>query len=187
MFPARTPQTETVGVSQTFFRIVRKKYAATALSFRRSKSRFCTSFARYKVIYAADDPATAVFETIVRNTYVGASTPPAVSRIAPLYDIYEFSLSRSVDLIDLTEERCAAQGLHSDVVYGDHYRLSQPAASDIYAHASGFDGIVWKSRFTQRKAYVLFDRPSLTVSFSASHDLSRDAGFKGFIGAGLIT
>ena len=116
----------------------------------------------YKVLYAALDLPTAFGETLVRVPTV----TDVLSTDVLIRGRSELVVTRALRLLPLIDERVSAHGLSFTELHGDDYGPTWRISAKIHA-ASGADGILYTSRFSNRECVALFDRASTAVATTA--------------------
>lgn len=114
----------------------------------------------FEVMYLAQDLATALYETVIRDRFdllqQRMLTPSDYSnRVA--FNV-STKPSQVVSLIDLTSGRATAYGVPTDVTRYSRHDDGQYFAEFVYANMSSVDGVLYRSRFTERHCIAVFDR-----------------------------
>ncbi len=112
------------------------------------------------MIYAAADLATAAYETLIRDRF---DLEPArvlspsdyTSRIAVNISTVA---GGAVTLLDLTAGNASRYGVPSDVTNYSKHADGQHFAEFVHTHMPSVDGLLYRSRFTDRLSVAVFDR-----------------------------
>jgi len=121
----------------------------------------------YKTLYLALDPETAFGETLVRVpgiTDVLASDVRVRARS-------ELVATRALALYPLVDAGVSAHGLSFAELHGADYRRTHAVAAEIHARTAA-DGVLYTSRFNDRRCVALFDRARDAVAIAATAPLT---------------
>lgn len=116
----------------------------------------------YKTLYLALDLETAFGETLVRVPTVS----DVLSSDVRLRARSELIATRALRLYPLVDAGVSAHGLSFTELHGSDYRRQQGVAAEIHA-GSAADGILYTSRFNDRRCVALFDRAADAVTVGA--------------------
>ncbi len=117
----------------------------------------------YKLLYLALDLETAFGETLVR---VPSVTDVLASDVA-VRARSELVALRAFRLYPLVDAGVSAHGLSFTELHGSDYRRTQAIGADIHAGSSA-DGILYTSRFNDRRCVALFDRARDAVAIATT-------------------
>ncbi|KQN89804.1 hypothetical protein ASE95_16645 [Sphingomonas sp. Leaf231] len=117
----------------------------------------------YKLLYLALDLETAFGETLVR---VPTVTDVLASDVAVRVRS-ELVATRALRVYPLVDAGVSAHGLSFTELHGSDYRRTQAIGAEIHA-ATGADGILYTSRFNDRRCVALFDRARDAVAVGAT-------------------
>jgi len=126
----------------------------------------------FKVLYVARTLETAFGETIVRTP----ETLYVLSSIVETRVRSELVTTRALKLYPLFDARVSAHGLSFTDLHGADYLRTWALSAEIHS-TTGADGILYTSRFDNRRCFALFDRASdgiaettiTGVAISAAH------------------
>lgn len=149
-----------------FVRVSREDYRDSPLGTGSGPSRFGPRVRAdgrpppFKVMYLAQNLATALYETVIRDRFdllqQRLLTPSDYS------DRVAFNVStrpsQVVSLIDLAGSRATVYGVPTDVTRYSRHDDGQYFAEFVYANMPSVDGILYRSRFTERHCIAVFDR-----------------------------
>ena len=167
-----------VGVQTTvrvtnFVRILNRQYSTQPLGLSNGPSRFSPlprSTTSFGVVYAAEDLATAAYETLIRDRL--DVKPQALRILTPARyagtDAVNLSTAQPLNLLDLTNGNGARYGVPTDVSRYSHHSEGQYFSEFIYRNLGQVDGFLYQSRFTQQLCIAVYDRalqanPKLTA------------------------
>ena len=127
---------------------------------RFSDPRAASGKAVYGVIYLSTDFATCVAETIVRDRKDGVPGLMPMSRKQAVDDWQVVRDRRRTPAAPREPEQCWPVLARRADRYCPRFgsRMSQKLSRAIYQNASGFDGILYKSRFLMGECVAIFDR-----------------------------
>ena len=117
----------------------------------------------YKLLYLALDLETAFGETLVR---VPTVTDVLSSDVA-VRARSELVARRALRLYPLVDAGVSAHGLSFTELHGSDYRRTQAIGAEIHVGSSA-DGILYTSRFNDRRCVALFDRASDAVEIATT-------------------
>ena len=148
-----------------FHRIVRSEYRDDPLGARPAATRFGDPAHRYSVLYAAETPACALWEAVLRDRFAGGA-----QRRLPRSDIDErvVAVLRSAEplmLVDLRRDGAVRIGASPSVVRDPRHAEGQGLSQATYNVAPEVDGFVYPSWHTAENCIAIFDRaiPKLAV------------------------
>ena len=87
-----------------YVRIVARAHAETPLSMGFGKTRFSSPWNRFKLLYLAQDPMTAVAETIIRDRFEGTTDRVLLREELDRYSISAVRNPQPLFLLDLRHE-----------------------------------------------------------------------------------
>lgn len=120
----------------------------------------------YKLLYLALDLETAFGETLVRVPTV----TDVLSSDVRLRARSVLVARRALKLYPLVDAGVSAHGLSFTELHGSDYRRTQAIGAEIHA-GSGADGILYTSRFNDRRCVALFDRARDAVEVATTAPL----------------
>lgn len=116
----------------------------------------------YKMLYLALDLETAFGETMVRVPTVSDVLSSDVAMRARS----ELVATRTLKLYPLVDAGVSAHGLSFTELHGSDYRRTQAIGAEIHAKTQA-DGVLYTSRFNDRRCVALFDRARDAVAIGA--------------------
>jgi hypothetical protein len=140
-----------------YVRIVGRQYAGTPLGMGFGKSRFSSPRDRFRLVYLAQDPATAVAETIIRDRFQGKAERLLLQEEFDWHSIAAIRNPRPLFLLDLRHEGASLLGVATDAVRARAQASGRRLSQEIY-DCTDFDGILYMSRITNRQCVAVYDR-----------------------------
>ena len=142
---------------ESYVRIVPHRHAATPLGMGSGKSRFSSPKNRFRLLYLAQDPTTAVAETIVRDRFEGTSERLMLEEEFDVYAIVRIRNPVPLVLLDLRHEGASLLGVSTDAVRAKAQAAGRRVSQEL-CDRTAFDGIVYMSRITNRPCVAVYDR-----------------------------
>ena len=165
-----------------YWRVSRCEYRNSPLGTTAGPSRFSPR-ARptgeeppFTLLYLAENLATALYETIVRDRF--NLVPHRVLHPEDYLDRVAFDISSGSDtplaLLDLTGANAVTSGIPNDVIRYSKHNDGQHFAEYVHAHMPEVHGILYESRFTGDKSVAVFERGAHLLDDHGTHDLARE-------------
>lgn len=117
----------------------------------------------FRILYLALALETAFGETLVR---VPTVTDVLASDVA-IRARSELVAARALRLYPLVDAGVSAHGLSFAELHGSDYRRTRAVAAEIHARTAA-DGILYTSRFNDRRCVALFDRARSAIAATAT-------------------
>jgi hypothetical protein len=140
-----------------YVRIIACMHAATPLGMGHGRSRFSSPRDRFRLLYLAQDPVTAVAEAIVRDRYEKSSERFLMEEELDRYSIAAVRNPQPLFLLDLRYEGANLLGVSTDAVRAKAQAAGRRLSQSLYDETT-FDGIVYMSRITNRECVAVYDR-----------------------------
>ena len=140
-----------------YVRIVARHHAATPLGMGFGKTRFSSPRDKFKLLYLAQDPATAVAEAIIRDRFEKKAERILLQEEFDAYSIAEIETEKPLFVLDLRYEGASLLGVSTDAVRAKAQTAGRRLSQQIYDRTR-FDGIVYMSRITNRQCVAIYDR-----------------------------
>lgn len=145
-----------------YVRLIRTHHSDGLGFSRLAGSRFSDSGRppSFGIVYAAQDPATAVAETIIRDRRDGAAGPTILSYEEAVsgWRAIRLSSNEPLRLLNLTGAGTMAFGIPTDIVRSSDQTKSRQLSRAIHRNPSGIDGILYASRLTSGQCLAIYDR-----------------------------
>lgn len=140
-----------------YVRIVARSHAGTPLGMGFGKTRFSSPRNKFRILYLAQDPATAVAETIIRDRFQGASERLLFQEEFDRYSIAVMQNNDPLFLLDLRHEGASILGVSTDTVRAKAQTAGRRLSQEVYDRTD-FDGILYMSRITNKQCVAVYDR-----------------------------
>jgi RES domain len=156
-------------------RILPTLHRATPADAGFGTSRFSTTSGSFRVLYAAEDFATAFAEAVVRDRFEGRSRRVLYRPHLDALCITSITSARELNLIDLTGGAAYEAGVDTDASRARKHSSGQELSEAIHTELPGVDGILFDSRLTTLRCVALYDRAFLTLSATTPIGLLQSA------------
>ncbi len=145
-------------------RILATKHRATPTGAGYGSSRFSSTTRSFRVLYAAEDFATAFAEAVVRDRFEGKARRYLYRPYLESLCITAISSSRKLRLVDLTGAAAYELGIDTDASRARKHDQGQAFSEWLYAKMPDIDGILFDSRLTAKRCIAVYDRALHTLS-----------------------
>ncbi|MBB2753880.1 UNVERIFIED_ORG: hypothetical protein GGI57_004612 [Rhizobium aethiopicum] len=126
------------------------------------KTRFSSPRDKFRLLYLAQDPATAVAETIVRDRFQGKTGRLILQEEIDRYSIAAVRSPAPLFLLDLRYEGASLLGVSTDAVRAKAQTSGRRLSQEIYDRTD-FDGILYMSRITNKQCVAIYDRATASL------------------------
>jgi hypothetical protein len=140
-----------------YVRIVARVHAGAPLGMGFGKTRFSSPRDKFKLLYLAQDPMTAVAETIIRDRFEGTAERLLFQEELDRYSIAAIRNPQPLFLLDLRHEGANLLGVSTDAVRAKAQAAGRRLSQAIYDRTE-FDGILYMSRITNKQCVAVYDR-----------------------------
>jgi hypothetical protein len=140
-----------------YVRIIARVHAATPLGMGYGRSRFSSPRNKFRLLYLAQDPMTAIAETIVRDRFEKADERLLLREEFDRYSISAVRNPLPLFLLDLRHEGTSLLGVSTDAVRAKAQAAGRRLSQSLY-DLIAFDGVVYMSRITNRQCVAVYDR-----------------------------
>lgn len=140
-----------------YLRVMPVAYRATPLGMGFGKTRFASTHGSYKLLYAAQDLATAIAERIVRDRFQGRRRRLLTIEEIDTYVVASLSALAPLRVVDLRAAGASRLGIPTDAVRGRAQQSGRRLGQALY-DSTEFDGIAYMSRITNAECIMIFDR-----------------------------
>lgn len=144
-----------------YIRVLRQA-SLDPLGVSRGPSRF--SGHGFGVIYVAEDLATALYEVVIRDRL---DMNPSRVLMASDYSAYvaaNISSVQRLTLLNLTDGNAVRCGVPTDVIRYSVHTDGQCFSEFVYANMPAVDGLLYRSRLTERRCIAIYDRARLKLT-----------------------
>ena len=140
-----------------YMRVVPSIHASTPLGMGFGKTRFASPRDKFKLLYLASTPATAVAETVIRDRFQGK----AHRRIAEVEfqnrSITEVTAFAKLQVLDIRGAGASLLNVPTDAVTAKNQTAGRAFSQRVYDETS-LDGILYRSRLTGEDCVAIYDR-----------------------------
>lgn len=140
-----------------FVRIIGRQHADTPLGMGFGRTCFSSPRDRFRLLYLAQDPATAVAETIIRDRFERQAARELLREEFDRYSIATIRNPAPLLLLDLRHEGANLLGVSTDAVRAKAQASGRRFSQQLYDRTN-FDGIVYMSRITNKQCVAVYDR-----------------------------
>lgn len=140
-----------------YVRILPRIYAASPLGMGYGLTRFSSPKNKFQLLYLAQNPITAVAETIVRDRFEKTTDRILLREELDRYSIALIRNPRPLFLLDLRFEGASLLGISTDTVRAKAQAAGRRLSQEIYDRTE-FDGIIYMSRITNKECVAVYDR-----------------------------
>ena len=140
-----------------YVRILPRIFAASPLGMGFGLTRFSSSKNKFQLLYLAQNPITAVAETIVRDRFEKTTDRILLREELDRYSIALIRNPRPLFLLDLRFEGASLLGISTDTVRAKAQAAGRRLSQEIYDRTE-FDGIIYMSRITNKECVAVYDR-----------------------------
>lgn len=140
-----------------YVRILPRIYAASPLGMGYGLTRFSSPKNKFQLLYLAQNPITAVAETIVRDRFEKTTDRILLREELDRNSIALIRNPRPLFLLDLRFEGASLLGISTDTVRAKAQAAGRRLSQEIYDRTE-FDGIIYMSRITNKECVAVYDR-----------------------------
>jgi hypothetical protein len=129
----------------------------TPLGMGFGETRFASPSKAFKLLYIAEDLATSITETIIRDRFEGKT-----ARVLALSDVDDWGVcavfaTRPLRLLSLRGDACFKLGISTDIVGAKGHGEARAFSQELY-DTTDLDGIVYHSRLRNKNCMAIYDR-----------------------------
>ena len=142
------------------------------------KTRFASPTDSFKLLYIAQDLATALAETVVRDRFEGAAGRELDITDIASWGVCEVDARAPLRVLDLRRDGCFKLGVSTDIV-GAKAQAEGRAFSRMRYDTADLDGILYHSRLRRRNCVAVYDRavaPLLKPGAVVEQELASERG-----------
>jgi hypothetical protein len=130
---------------------------ATPLGMGYGQTRFASPTDGFKLLYIAEDLATGIAETIVRDRFEGVALRELDITDIQSWGVCEVSALVPLRVLDLRRDGCFKLGVSTDIV-GAKAQDQSRAFSQVLYDTTDLDGVLYHSRLRRRNCVAIYDR-----------------------------
>lgn len=145
-------------------RILPSRHRSTPANAGFGSSRFSSPSGTFRVLYAADNFATAFAEAVVRDRFEGKTRRFLYRPHLEQLCVTSISSSRELALLDLRGAAVYEVGINTDASRARAHASGQELSEAVYADVADIDGILFNSRLTTGDCVAIYDRAFTALS-----------------------
>ena len=158
--------------ARDWIRIFQTSHAATPTGAGYGSSRFSSPGGAFRVLYAAEDFATAFAEAVVRDRFEDRLRRYLYRQTFEALVAAEIQTLSSISVIDLTNGGAYELGVDTDAKGARAHTKGQAFAEALH-QATAVDGVLFSSRLTGGRCVAVFDRGFGKLTARPAVDLIR--------------
>lgn len=155
LFPARLDD---------WVRILPSRHRASPVGAGYGSSRFSSPSDAFKVLYAADNFATAFAEAVVRDRFEGKSRRFLYRSHLDQLCVAAIASSRELVMLDLRRSAAYELGVDTDASRARNHAAGQALSEAVHTAMPDVDGILFDSRLTSGACVAIYERALPTLS-----------------------
>jgi hypothetical protein len=161
---------------KAYVRVTPMAHAATPLGTGFGVTRFASPTKAFKVIYIAQDLATAIAETLVRDRFQGRAQRKLLDVEAALWGMTEVNAGAPLMLIDLRTTGLVRLGVSTEAARGKAQGQGRKLSQAIHDQTDA-QGLIYNSRLTGGACICIYDRALPGLVATPVVEVTRLAGF----------
>jgi RES domain len=127
------------------------------------KTRFASPTDVFKLLYIAEDLATSIAETIIRDRFEGSAVRELTVGELSGWGAAEVSAHIPLRLLDMRTAGCFLLGVSTDIMGAKAQDEARQFSQAVFEQTN-LDGILYLSRLTRRTCVAIYDRAVATTS-----------------------
>ncbi|MCA1370222.1 RES family NAD+ phosphorylase [Bradyrhizobium sp. BRP14] len=147
-------------------RILPSRHRSTPADAGFGSSRLSSPSGSFRVLYAADNFATAFAEAVVRDRFEGKKKRFLYRPHLEQLCVTSISSSRELTLLDLRGAAAYEAGVDTDASRARAHTSGQALSEAVHADMTDIDGILFDSRLTAGGCVAIYDRAFSALSGS---------------------
>lgn len=132
-------------------------HRATPLGMGYGNTRFSSPTDSFKLLYTAEDLATALAETVIRDRFEGTTTRKIMPSDVVTWGACEVDAVQYLRVLDLRRDGCFRLGISTDIVGAKAHNEARAFSQHLY-DATDLDGIIYHSRLRRKNCVAVYDR-----------------------------
>lgn len=137
----------------------------TPLGMGFGETRFASPGKAFRLLYIAEDLATCIAETIIRDRFEGRTVRELAQSDIADWGVCAVSATRPLRLLTLRGDACFKLGISTDIVGAKAHDEARAFSQALY-DTTDLDGIVYHSRLRKKNCMAIYDR-AVTHGLSA--------------------
>ena len=142
---------------EAYLRCTPLVHRATPIGMGYGNTRFASPTDSFKLIYIAEDLATAVAETVIRDRFEGATTRQVMPSDIVTWGVCEVGAVQYLRVLDLRGDGCFKLGISTDIVGAKAHNEARAFSQHLY-DTTDLDGIMYHSRLRHKNCLAVYDR-----------------------------
>lgn len=147
-------------------RILPSRHRSTPVGAGFGSSRLSSPSGSFRVLYAADNFATAFAEAVVRDRFEGKKRRFLYRPHLEQLCVTSISSNRDLTLLDLRGAAAYEAGVDTDASRARAHTSGQALSEAVHAEMTDIDGILFDSRLTAGGCVAIYDRAFSALSGS---------------------
>lgn len=140
-----------------YLRATRLANEATPLGMGFGKTRFASPDDAFKVLYVAEDLATSLAETVVRDRFEGRRRRILRQGEVETWGVTEVATTAPLTLIDIRTTGLTRLGVSTNAAGAKSHRQGRRFSQAVHDQSDA-DGILYVSRLTRQTCCAVYDR-----------------------------
>jgi len=140
-----------------YVRVTPLTFRATPLGMGYGETRFASPGRSFALIYAAENLATGIAETILRDRYEGVSAREVMLTEILAWGATRVAATRPLRMLDLRGNGCFLLGVSTDINGAKAQDEARAFSQDVYDQTD-LDGILYHSRLLKTNCAAVYDR-----------------------------
>lgn len=153
-----------------YVRITPLAHRGTPLGMGYGDTRFASPSASFKLLYLAQDLATAVAEAVLRDRFEGGTTREITLGEVTRWGATAVSAAAPLRMLDLRGNGCFLLGASTDIAGAKAQDEARAFSQDVHAQTD-LDGILYLSRLQRTPCAAVYERAVGALSASPVVDL----------------
>lgn len=159
-----------------YLRVTPIAYKASPLGMGFGKTRFASPTNAFKLLYIAENLATAVAQAIIRDRFEGATGRVITAGEVADWGVSEVHAEFPLRLLDMRTDGCFLLGVSTDITGAKAQDEAREFSQAVYAQTTA-DGIIYLSRLTRKTCVAVYDRAvGAKLGAGPVHELETLAG-----------
>ena len=154
-----------------YLRVTPIAHRSTPLGMSFGKTRFASTTDSFKLLYIAENLATAVAEAIIRDRFEGATARELTGDEVADWGVTEVRARLPLHLLDMRMDGCFLLGVSTDVTGAKAQDEARQFSQEVFEQTN-VDGILYLSRLTRMTCVAVYDRAvGLKLAAGPVHEL----------------
>jgi len=151
---------------ESFFRVIPVTHMATPLGMGFGQSRFSSPNHLFQLAYIAQDLATGIAETIIRDRFEGTAERVLDESEIAEWAVAEITAAEALIVLDLRTAGLLRLGVSTDAARAKHHLEGQELSEAVHS-TFAVDGLLYLSRLTGAPCVAVYDRAVESKLFSS--------------------